>query len=190
MFSHLIFTLPDDITSLDPSGAGISANPGWSCIKKYLNKDTLETIVHAFVTARMDYGNALLYGIPDYQMERLQRIQNYAARIVVGLRKYDHITETLIDLHWLPVEQRILYKVLLTVHKCLEGNAPSYLQELLVVKDTGRVLRSSETNILCRPKTKTKTWGDRAFSHCGPYDTDEFKKLLKTHLFKQAYELS
>ncbi len=96
-----------------------------------------------------------------------------------------------------------MYKVLLTVHKCLEGKAPSYLQELLVVKDTGRVLRSSETNVLFRPKTQTKTWGDRAFSHCGPYewnrlpvqlrtesDTDEFKKLLKTHLFKQAYELS
>ncbi len=74
-----------------------------SCIKKYLNQDTLETMIHAFITARMDYGNALLYGIPDYQIERLQRIQNYAARIVVGLRKYDHITETLIDLHWLPV---------------------------------------------------------------------------------------
>ena len=174
-----------------------------SCIKKYLNKDTLETIVHAFVTARMDYGNALLYGIPDYQIQKLQLIQNYAARIVVGLRKYDHITETLIDLHWLPVKHRILYKVLLTVHKCLARKAPAYLQELLVVKDTGRVLRSSETNVLVRPKTITKTWGDRAFSHCGPTEwnrlpaclrtednTNNFKKSLKTHLFKQAYELS
>ena len=149
----------------------------------------------------MDYGNALLYGLPDYQIKRLQRIQNYAARIVVGLRKYDHVTETLIKLHWLPVKYRILYKVLLTVHKCLVGKAPKYLQDLIVIKDTGRVTRSAGTRLLFRPKTKTKTWGDRAFSACGPTewnklplylrledDSEVFKRSLKTHLFKLAYE--
>ena len=87
----------------------------------------------------------------------MQHIQNYAAIIIMGLRKYDHITDTLIQLHWLPIKYRIVYKVVLTVHKCPEGKAPSYLQELVVVKDNGRSTRSQGTRMLVRPKSKTKT---------------------------------
>ena len=90
-----------------------------------------ETLVHAFVSSRLDYCNALLYGVADGLYRRLQSVQNAAARIVSGLRRHDHIRPTLglLRLHWLPVRQRVLFKIAVLVYQCLNGLAPSYFAD-------------------------------------------------------------
>ena len=72
-------------------------------VSKDLSQECLKTLIHAFVTSRLDYCNSLLYGLPKYQISKLQRVQNTAARLITNTRKYDHITPALYSLHWLPV---------------------------------------------------------------------------------------
>jgi len=97
------------------------------CLKAFLKQEALITVVHAFVTSCIDYCNSLLHGISDYNINRLQRIQNSAARIITNTRKYDHITPILQNLHWLPVRQRIHFKILLITYKSINDMAPEYL---------------------------------------------------------------
>ncbi len=114
-------------------------------------------------------------------------------------KKIDHITPVLKDLHWLPVECRVDFKILLLTHKALHGKAPQYLADLLMYRER-RVSRSSYQNFLDVPKTKCKTFGDRAFAVYAPClwnklplqirlidSVDEFKSAIKTHLFVQHY---
>ncbi len=162
-----------------------------------MDNDTLNTLVHAFVTSRIDYSNALLYGLPDTMLSRVQRVQNCAAKIVTNGRKYDHVTPLLISLHWLPVRYRIMFKVICTVFKCLNGLAPSYLTDLICEYTPIRTLRSSGTRLVETPRSNRKTWGDRSFRVAGPNlwnslpvelrfvtDIKVFKAKLKTYLFK------
>ena len=88
-------------------------------IKKYLSRDSLITLVHAFITSRLDYCNGLLFGLPNVQIAKLQRVQNAAARLILGIGKFSHITPALYELHWLPVSLRIDYKILLLTFKCI-----------------------------------------------------------------------
>ncbi len=76
-------------------------------IRKYLTDDATKILVHAFITSHLDYCNSLLYGIPKYQLNRLQKVLNAAARVVCLVPKFDHITPTLMRLHWLPVKYRV-----------------------------------------------------------------------------------
>ena len=110
------------------------------CIRRYLNNDSLLTLVHAFITSKLDYCNSLLNGLPKYLVKRLQGLQNAAARLVSGSKKYEHISPVLHQLDWLPVEKRIILKILL-VHKCLQHNAPTYLCHLIVRYKPTRALR-------------------------------------------------
>ena len=171
-----------------------------SKIRCYLNKQSLACIIHAFVTCRLDYGNALLCGYTGTQIQKLQRVQSVAARLISGHRKYDHITPVLKDIHWLPVVQRINFKVVITVYKAIHNTAPAYLQELIVPYVPSRGLRSQEHNLLCVPFTRSTMAGSRAFSIAGPTlwnalpqylrdisDIANFKRQLKTHLFAQHY---
>ena len=169
--------------------------------RSLIDSDTLATLTHAFVTSKLDYGNALLYGIPKTTMSRLQYVQNCAARLIKGARKFDHVTPLLIDLHWLPMTYRPMFKMLLTVFKILQGRAPEYLTELITIYIPSRYLRSNGSLILNVPRPNTKSWGDRAFSIAGPRlwnslpiklrmttNIVEFKSRLKTHLFEVAFE--
>ena len=79
-------------------------------IRRYLEKQAAEKLIHAFVGSRLDYCNSLLVGIPETSLAKLQIVQNIAARILTGTRKYDHMTPVLYKLHWLPVKYRIEYK--------------------------------------------------------------------------------
>ena len=110
------------------------------------------------------------------------------------------ITEILKELHWLPVEQRIKYKVLLLTFRAVNGIAPPYLRELLVPYCPPRNLRSTELALLTIPQTNLKTFGDRAFAAAAPklwnklsleireiVKLDSFKTSIKTHLFKEYY---
>ena len=96
-----------------------------SKIRTYLDRESTETIIHAFVTTHLDYCNAILYGLPKFLLNRLQLVQNRAVRIVTFTKKYEHITPSLIDLDWLPVEYRIIYKILFLVYKAINGLSPS-----------------------------------------------------------------
>ena len=147
----------------------------------------------------MDYCNALLIGIQQDLIAKLQRLQNSAARIVSRTRKYEHITPVLIKLHWLPIKFRIQFKVLLLVYKALNGLAPKYIKELLVPYKPRSHLRSETKGLLDEPRTRLK-FGDRAFSISAPRlwnalpqrlkdstSCQAFKKCLKTHLFRLAH---
>ena len=101
---------------------------------------------------------ALLYGLPQNKISRLQHIQNTAARVVNVSRKSCHITPILKELHWLPVSQRIVFKLMLIVYKCFNNIAPIYISELLKVYTPSRNLRSSNMSLLKEPTSK-QTWG-------------------------------
>eukprot|EP00914_Ancora_sagittata_P027125 GHVO01053152.1.p1 GENE.GHVO01053152.1~~GHVO01053152.1.p1 ORF type:complete len:211 (-),score=15.80 GHVO01053152.1:333-965(-) len=98
-------------------------------IQKYIDNDALESLVHAFITSKIDYCNSLYIGTPKHQLQRLQRIQNCAARLLVGAERYEHITPILKYLHWLPVDQRVIFKILLLVFKAANNIGPVYLRE-------------------------------------------------------------
>jgi hypothetical protein len=169
-------------------------------VRRSLTMDAAKTLVHAFVGGRIDYCNSLLAGISDSLMRRMQLVQNAAARLVTGLRKFDHVKPTLRDLHWLPVRQRINYKVALLVYKCLHGLAPSYLADDCRPVSTmagRRQLRSADTGMLVVPRTRTSI-GARSFAVHGPtiwnklpvelrlsgLSADSFTKRLKTYLME------
>ena len=131
----------------------------------YLNTKLL---VHAFVTSHLDYCNSLLFGLPAYQQERLQKVLNAAARVICFIPKYDHITPSLIKLHWLPVKQRIEFKIALLVFKAVNGLSPVYLTNLLQIQPTRRYkLRSDDKELLFIQRSKSKP-GDHAFTIAGP----------------------
>ena len=88
-------------------------------IRKFLSVKTTEILVHAFVSSKLDYCNSLLYNIPKYVLNKLQFVQNAAARLITCSRKYDHITPILIDLHWLTIAERIKFKILLLTFKAI-----------------------------------------------------------------------
>ena len=96
-------------------------------IKNYLSWENLLTLVHAFITSRLDYCNSLVCGVPKDQISKLERVQNAAARLVMDIGKYSHVTPSLYDLHWLPVHARIHFKILLLTFKVSHGKAPAYL---------------------------------------------------------------
>ena len=98
-------------------------------IRRHLSQDTAKTIVHAYIT-RLDYRNAMYYGLPKHLINRLQLVQNSAARLVTASKKHDHITPILKRLRRLPVCFRVIFKILLLTYKALNGQAPSYIRNL------------------------------------------------------------
>ena len=171
-------------------------------IKKYLSRDSLLTLIHAFITSRLDYCNGLLYGLPNTQIVKLQRVQNAAARLVLRLSKYSHISPALYQLHWLPVRHRVHFKILILTFKAIHGLAPKYIIELINIKPRSIYnLRSNQSLLLDPPKGKMLvTLGDRSFSAAAPYLWNSlpaelrdiqslavFKCKLKTYLFRAAF---
>lgn len=170
-------------------------------VKTFLSFKHLEIATHAFISSRIDYCNALYVGINSSLIARLQMVQNSAARLLTGVRKYEHISPVLMSLHWLRVQCRIDFKVLLLVFKSLNGLAPLYLSDLLGEYRPERTLRSANQNLLTVPKSKLKSRGDRAFAIAAPklWNTlplhirisptlHIFKSKLKTYFFTKAYD--
>ena len=95
--------------------------------RKMLTTEATKLAVHTLVTSRLDYCNSLLVGISDTLLKRLQNIQRTVARLITKKRKYDSITPELISLHWLPIRQRIAFKILVLVYKSLYQQTPNYI---------------------------------------------------------------
>ena len=102
-----------------------------SRIKRLMSQQDLEKLVHAFMFCRLDYFNSVFTGLTKKSLRKLQLIQNAAARVLTNTKRVDHISPVLNSLHWLPVGQRIDFKVLLLVFKSLHGLGPTYIVELL-----------------------------------------------------------
>ena len=169
-------------------------------LKPILSHRDLETVIHAFITSRLDYCNSLYHGLTQSTLSRLQMVQNSAARLLTGTKMREHITPVLAQLHWLPVKHRINFKILLFVFKARNGLAPEYIADLLSAPPASRVLRSTTQMSLAVPQTSLKTKGDRAFSVIAPKlwnslplhvksspTVESFKSSLKTHLFSIAF---
>ena len=169
-------------------------------IRKYLNESACKTLVQATIISRLDYCNSLLFGIPKKLLLRLQRLQNSAARLILKVRRHDHITPSLKKLHWLPINRRLEYKVLLLTHKTINNKGPSYLKDQLEEHMPRRHLRSGTMSLLSIPASNNTKYSKQSFKHCAPklwnslpmdLRTEEnlrtFKNKLKTHLFELAY---
>ena len=171
-------------------------------IRRYLTEEAAKRIMLATVTCRLDYCNSLLINLPNKDIERLQKVQNAAARLISRTPKSESAKPVLKRLHWLPIAYRIKFKIAVIIHRCLHDTAPSYLKSMLTQYVPTRNLRSSKSSavILVVPRVNQKTVGNRAFSVAGPAiwnalptsireieSTNVFKSKLKTHYFNCAF---
>ena len=161
--------------------------------------DATRSAVQALVTSRLDYCNSLLMNLPATQISRLQKIQNKAARMVTRTPKYEHLTPVLKQLHWLPVDHRITFKILVLAFKCIHQKAPSYLIELCSCRYKDTRLRHADIIQLHQPISR-KVCGQNAFGVTAPHMWNKlppelrtveslaaFKRALKTHFFKKCF---
>jgi hypothetical protein len=171
-------------------------------IRQHISDGACKTLVQALVTSRLDYANVLLCGIPQFLVDSLQRVQNMSARLITRTRKREHITPVLKQLHWLPVEYRPSYKILMYVFKALNGLAPTYIRDMVQKYHPARPLRSGSKSLLTLPKTYTAAYGNRCFSKVSaelwnglPNEIksantlNSFKQQIKTYLYKIAYDV-
>ncbi|WP_419607217.1 reverse transcriptase domain-containing protein, partial [Thiolapillus sp.] len=173
-----------------------------SSIRHVLTVDATKTLVTSLVLSRLDYCNSLLSGIPQQLIDKLQKVQNCSARLIFKTSKCTHVSPLLAKLHWLPIAQRIDYKISSLCYDVVSDTAPLYLSDLLCLYVPSRSLRSSaDTRIFRIPTRKKKFQGQRAFSHLGPVTWNklpysvrhaqtqsQFKTQLKTTLFRSVYE--
>jgi hypothetical protein len=168
-------------------------------VRNYLTTDAAAKLVTSTILSRLDYCNSLLAALPNTSISKLQRIQNNSARLILRKKKTDHITPLLKQLHWLPISDRITYKLNTITYKCLHKTAPSYLSDTLLLYTPSRTLRSTTDTLKLKiPRTKLVTAGQRSFSSQAPISWNNlplnlrqkptltsFKSALKTHLFPQ-----
>ena len=109
-----------------------------------LTEETCKTLVMGLVISHLDYANAILVGLPETDIHKLQWVQNMVAKLILNKDKHDSVTDCFIKLHWLPIRAGIHFKILTLTYKCLNDQAPEYLCNLLTVNETNdRLLRSS-----------------------------------------------
>ena len=135
-------------------------------IHRFLTSTATATLVSAFVLSRIDYCSSLLFGSTNDVTSHLQRIQNYAARVILCLPMSSSITIHLKSLHWLPVKVRSTYKIACLCYHCHSSTAPSYVADMLRKPSDTRITRSSSYTmpLLNRPAHSKATLGDRSFS--------------------------
>ena len=169
-------------------------------IRQYLTQDSTAKLVHAFFTSKLDSCNSLLFGLMDRDVMKVQRVQNTAARLVLSVSRREHITPALESLHWLPIQQRAVYKILLITFKALRGMAPAFISDLLSLYKPSRELRSSSDCQLRVIKSSTKFYGERSYAFAAAklwnklppsirHATNPgiFKAKLKTRFFPAAF---
>ena len=172
-----------------------------SSIRKYISNATCKTLVVSLIFSRLDYCNSLFVNLPQTSIYKLQLLQNNAARLVLGKRKFDHATPLLASLHWLPIEKRSVYKAACLIYKCLDGKAPAYLMDHVVTcnQENYNLRSCNDKTKLIEQRSRTK-FGDRSFAIFGPKIWNElprdlresgslnsFKKNLKTYLYCASF---
>ena len=168
-------------------------------IRPNLTTDMAKTVAVSLVGSRLDYANSVLVGTSTSNINRLQRVQNTIARVVTLQKKHDHVSQTLRDLHWLPVKQRIDFKLATITFKTQNSAAPGYLSSLVSNYTPTRTLRSSSQNFLTAPRVKT-VFGSRGFRVAAPTvwnslpdfltssnNIETFKRRLKTFYFTSVF---
>ena len=174
-------------------------------IRKYLNEDTLKMLMHNHVISRLDYCNSVYHKLPNTLLKKLQNIQNRAARLIKKIPLRERITPALIELHWLPMKARIIYKICLLTYKALKFGEPKYLYEYLVpfeLETSVTVRHASDRHRLFEPRTN-RCSGERSFQYSAPRlynklpmeikdseNITQFKKRLKTYLFGESYDMN
>ena len=161
-------------------------------IKSFLPKKSLNALITSCVTYRLDYCNAVLYGINSDNLRKLQAVQNAAIKLIYGRNKFDRspLRPLFLELHWLRIQERILFKIALIVHNCIWGLAPDALKSIITVTNL-RTYKLEEKH--CNGE-----FGDRAISRCGPKIwnnlpseirteriLEHFKKKMKTFLMSE-----
>ena len=169
-------------------------------VRKYLDRSATEILLLSLVISHLDYCNAILYGIAVSELQKMQRIQNMCAKLILNRSKYDSSSQALYDLHWLPIKYRIEFKILCFMYNCHMGTSPEYLIELLSKPEETRPgLRSGTDDCLYNvPFNKRKTFSDRSFGTVGPRlwnglplhvrkseSLEIFKSRLKTFYFRK-----
>ena len=170
-----------------------------SKVRNQLSCKVAETLVNTLVTSKLDYCNSLLCCLPANLLNKLQKVQNASAKTVLLARKRSHVTPLLKYLHWLPVELRCKFKILILTYKALNNSAPSYLNNLVSLYVPTRNLRSANGKFLTHNYGRTK-YGSRAFSCLAPTLWNNlpqhirqaetltvFKTSLKTHFFVEHF---
>ena len=173
-------------------------------IHRLLSVEASKALIHAFISSRINYCNSVFYGATGSVLGKLQSVQNAAARLLTSKRRYDHITPVLMDLHWLPIHQRINYKIASLTRGCLHGEGHGDLKELLTPTSScqGRAhLRAASHGDLVTSRSTTKRLGTHSFRIAAPTiwnslpvsvrnlssNHELFNAGLKTHLFNLAY---
>ena len=140
-----------------------------SKVRKQFNRSTTETFVNTFITSRLDYCNSLICSLPNKLLQKLQRVQNSAAKLIMLKKKRDHVTPLLKELHWLPIKYRSEFKILVITWKILHSSAPENIVNLITQYKPLRNLRSSNENFLIRSSIPRNCSGHRAFSNLSPF---------------------
>ena len=167
-------------------------------IHSFLSTDDANRLAVSLILSRLDYCNYLLAGIPDNKLNKLQRTQNHAARLVLRKSRHASATALLRIIHWLPVTARIQYKIACLCFRCIYQNSmPPYIFNLLHLYCPSRTLRSLDTSLLTVPRLSLETFGKQSFSVFGPTVCNSlplslrksqcfttFKVKLKTNLFR------
>ena len=167
-------------------------------IQKFLDRGSCTKLVVCLCLSHLDYSHSILCGLPKSVTQQMQNIQNYAAKLVLGRSKYSSNKEALAEVYWFPIKSRIKVEILVLVFKCLRGEAPEYLMDLLVrcTEWTYNLRSSNIKDRLVIPRIARQTFAARSFSMVGPTlwnklpnhirnsnSLDIFKKSLKTFLF-------
>ena len=166
-------------------------------IRNVLSKKHVEMLVHAVISSRLDGHNSLFFNMRKENIYKLQKVQNAAARVIVRKRKRDSVRNAIHDLHWLRIESRIIFKLILLVYKCIYGKCSRNLK--ITYKQHN--CRPNDDLLLKTKKVNTR-YGKRTFDYAGPRlwnavppklrkeeNIDKFKKQLKTLLFVETGEL-
>ena len=157
--------------------------------------DVRITLATTFVQSRLDYANSILFNTSQRNLTKLQRVQNHAAKAILPSYPPIQSAEMVHNLHWLPINQRINFKIALLTYGILNSHQPSYLWHLLTYRPVTRVTRNSDQQLLLEKRSAT-AFGSRAFSVAAPRiwnsiplnirtaaSVDLFRRNLKTHYF-------
>ena len=174
-------------------------------IRHSVPSSVFRTLVSSLVLSRLDFDNAILFGLPDILLNRYQRVINTAARLIFGAARGDHITPLLMQLHWLRIAERIRFKVACLTWRCLNNSGPVYLAQDLhraSSSNTRQGLRSGSSANLIPPRTRNVTHGDRAWPVAAATVWNElpsslksetdylvFRRKVKSHVWSSSFPL-